>query len=235
MYQVTTIATMDTKDRDTTLYPSSTNCKLNLPRGNRKPDMFEIVSVTIPFVWKTTDSTNNKFLIGATTYTLAEGHYNINGLITSLNTLISGVGTFSYLNNNVLQLTLSIAATFTPSIASNLLGFNDVVYPSATTFVGSYVPNLVEDSDYLTFGSYALSKASIENHEHSDNRSGALFKIPVEQEFGSIFTFKPVQRLQISNKNGVESIDVFLKDQGNNFIDIGKSSFSFEIIMSNRI
>lgn len=218
---------IDSKDR---ISGTTTDYLIELQNPDVEPKMLEITSIIFPYVFDTVDTTNNAFKIGGTTYTISVGHYDTNTMIAALNAQITGVGTFSMGYNNKLVLTLLVAATFTPGIANNLLGFTQGPYLANTSFTADTYPNLTEDSDYLTLHSQLLSGYGDEAHLHSDKRSYVLCTIPLTEPFGGIITYQPQQRLLFKiNSNRFNRVDFYLRDQGNNPINLGSSTFSINM------
>jgi hypothetical protein len=218
---------IDSKNRSS---GTTTDFLIDLQEPDLEPNLLEITSIVFPYVFDTVDSTNNSFKIGLTTYTVSTGHYDVNTLIAALNAQITGVGTFSMGYNNKLVLTLLVAATFTPGIANNLLGFTLGPYLANTVFNADQYPNLTEDSDYLTLHSKLLSGYGDEAHFHSDKRSYVLCTIPLTEPFGGIITYQPQQRLVFKiSGNKFNRVDFYLRDQGNNAINLGNSTFSINI------
>lgn len=221
---------LDSKDREQ-FSKSSTNFTIKLPTSGSKIVAFEIISIIFPYVFNTVDATNNTFKIASTTYTLPIGHYSISTLVTKLNSLTSGVATWTFEPNYRLSVTFVDLYTFEPLLAGVMFGFTQTSYTAAMSRTAENIANISEDGDYLTLHSKVLSKCIREGKTHSDNRKDIVCMIPITVPYGNLEVYQPTRPL-ISNvlNMGINEIDFYILDKGGNEIDLSSSSIIIDMI-----
>ena len=190
------------------------------------------------------NSTNNvlKVVSGSTflgyTLTLTNGNYNLNTLITEINSKFALVGfpsnptitqnkstgklTFAFSSNNTI---LSSQSTIRDVLG---LGTSDLTGSSITA---PYPFNLL-GIKLLNIASNALSVNSV--NSATGNNSSILATIPNDQPFFNQISFvnqNDIQKFELT-VDYVNSIDIQIYDENGYFIDFNNTNWSMTIIMT---
>jgi hypothetical protein len=115
-----------------------------------KQIFFSVNSAVIPASFYNINSSNNKIQIGTTVYSITEGNYNINDLITAINTVINTAILVSISYNSITNKTTIInnggtaqVITLSTSTLLWLLGFERQYTITLSSLVSTTSPNCV--------------------------------------------------------------------------------------------
>lgn len=176
-----------------------------------KAECAELSFFAMPNTWYNVTSYNNTFKLDASTITIPAGCYDLNQLLTQIQSLLPPSTSIAY--NDVLNLvniTYTSAHTmdFSISNAYILLGFLPQVYPSATSFTSSNPPKI--------YTSILLIRTNLGSNMVSDKGYHSSFIVPVNVNKGELLQFYNRSQFSIRpkvNNNDIKTIDIILYDE----------------------
>ncbi|MCK4500517.1 hypothetical protein KAU11_08460 [Candidatus Babeliales bacterium] len=196
---------------------------------NNYIDGFQLRKAIIPLRFKNVTTSNKTITIAGVDYTLVEGTYNINQIVTDLNTLLAAtIYTVEYTNYNRIRI-YSTGANFAlvPNLMSDLLGFKETSYSGAATYTGEYLPILNKHHKYLTIKSEILTRMSNEYFLDTNNKnSDTLFILPIKEPIFNNLCFEPQQKkmFYVNNKYRPTLIDFSIVDEDDKEFDLSNDS-----------
>ncbi len=201
-----------------------------------------IKAVQIPFSFYAINANNNYMIINATTVTITSGNYTatslIPELISKIDAAIGGVSTITY-STQTLKFTINHSAniqitdnTAGTSPLAAILGFSTTT-ATATTHTADQVAN-ISGPNYLRIVSTFLTKPIHHKTLYTDDTlSTTLLVIPVHAGYGDIITTEPNIPVRLSYKLSILSsdvIDITLKDEFDNVVDLNGLDWSMQIV-----
>ena len=234
----TTIFNIDSRYRNTTNFPSSTNFEYDLASvGNfnmKNVTQLKISSVELPntsYVFSSAKG-NITFSVDSTEYTISEGNYNTTDLNTELNNLgISGV-TFT-IDSNSGKYTISTSSSKSFDFSNttdygtlgNFLGFTNNTYTIDGDQEAENLPNVIgENSYFLRLNDYG---------DITNNGKNYMMKVIVTSPLFEA-TFDSRQRYvtktyQFSQPTNLRKLEIRLDDYLGNVVDLNGLNFSFTL------
>lgn len=209
---------------------STTSFVVDLPTTNLPIKKMVIKKVIIPLVYDNITASNKTITIAGSDYDITEGQYNIDTLITELNTLDSGTTTFTYTDQK--RITISRSTTFSWSCTTSLaklLGFANITYSGAAVYTGSQIPSL-QPHQYMTLHSNFIASRGNNYYWHSDLRNNTIMFIPVNQDLTTNLVYIP-ESLIVHNMNITQCayMDFEIRDSKNVVLDIG--TYTIQIVI----
>jgi hypothetical protein len=166
----TIILNIDSKFRDKDIYPNSTNFKYRLDVPIKNVIEIILTSVRIPNTSYliSPKKGNNKLTVNNIELTIAEGNYDINNLISAIQTLIINnvnndiklelnpiTGKIKFFSNSNSNFTVSFYKTTEYGSLANILGFTEldisgnIFLLNDDEYIGNNVINIFDDLYYL--------------------------------------------------------------------------------------
>ena len=240
----TTIYSIDSKDRNTTSFPNSHDFTYNKvdttidgtvriePFNQKNVIEINVDSIQIPNTFYFINSTkgNNVITIGGSDYTLPDGSYTKDELMTAL-TALGGVTLSSY-SSTTSKVTLTTSANFTFTAIDNyqslgeILGYaNGVSYASATE-----APNALtlpqEPYVFLSINDFGniIHKEQRYVAKLVPNNSSRFDDINRETVYQTLST-----RIIFDQPKDIRELKISLRDNAGNFASINNVNFSFNL------
>jgi len=197
---------------------------------------FSVNSAVIPSSFYNINSSNNKIQIGSTIFSITEGNYNINDLITAINTQTNTALLVSLAYNSITNKTTitnnggtSQVITLSASTLLWVLGFEKQYTITLTTLTSSTGPNCV---NLLNIPRLFIRSSAIDAGNYSDETESqdVLAVIPNTACINGVIHY--------TNYNGVKHLvelqnltnfDIFITDDDRNEIDFNGVPVFFTI------
>ena len=197
---------------------------------------FSVNSAVIPSSFYNINSSNNKIKIGSTIFSITEGNYNINDLITAINTQTNTALLVSLAYNSITNKTTitnnggtSQVITLSASTLLWVLGFErqyTITLTTLTSSTGPYVVNL------LNIPRIFIRSSAIDAGNYSDETASndVLAVIPNTACINGVIhytNFNGVKHLvELQN---LSNFDIFITDDDKNEIDFLGSPVFFTV------
>ena len=197
---------------------------------------FSVNSAVIPSSFYNINSSNNKIKIGSTIFSITEGNYNINDLITAINTQTNTALLVSLAYNSTTNKTTitnnggtSQVITLSASTLLWVLGFERQYTITLTTLTSSTSPNCV---NLLNIPRIFIRSSAIDAGNYSDETESqdVLAVIPNTACINGVIhytNFNGVKHLvELQN---LSNFDIFITDDDRNEIDFNGVPVFFTI------
>lgn len=208
--------------------------------------MYEIQSISLPFTYYIINSTNNIFRYTDTgptarTLTIQEGDYDINNLMDQIVADMTSTSSEIYrfelshanpdfaLNEKVtiindLGETFQLNFSGTTNSIANTIGFDDIEYGSASTFLAPFDPNFnTIENIYLESSALGDGTNSYDEYNTSNiNITNAIWRFgDSNHQYGDVIIERPdtEERAFRTNISALKTIDLKFKDDSGNIID----------------
>jgi len=202
---------------------------------------FSVNSAVIPSSFYNINSTNNRIRIGSNTYTIAVGNYNINELITAINTIINTaiLVLFSYnqITNKITIENNSVSSqiiNFELSPLLWLLGFNKISFTTLTTLTSITSPNCV---NLLTIPRIFIRSSAIDAGNYSDETESqdVLAVIPNTACMNGVIHYTNFNGIKhLVETQNLTNFDIFISDDERQEIDFNGVPVFFTINITTR-
>lgn len=197
---------------------------------------FSVNSAVIPASFYNINSNNNRIRIGSTTYTIAVGNYNINDLITAINTIINTaiLVLFSYnqITNKITIQNNGVSSQVINFVLSPLLwvlGFNQISFTTLTTLTSTTSPNCV---NLLNIPRIFIRSSAIDAGNYSDETESqdVLAVIPNTACINGVIHYTNFNGIKhLVELQNLSNFDIFLTDDERNEIDFNGVPVFFTI------
>ena len=195
-----------------------------------------VLNAQIPCSFYIVNATNNVIKItqlGTTyTFTIPQGNYNANTLITQMLTTITLTITSIIINSSTGKLTFTFPTSATilaSSSMSSIIGMNttnisglSIVMPFPLNLLGA--KRLSIKSNYLSIDSY---------HSFNNGSTTTLATIPIDQaSFNMISYINYNSTSYILKCKNIDTIDIQIYDEFNNLFDFNNTDWSITLLLS---
>jgi hypothetical protein len=197
---------------------------------------FSVNSAVIPASFYNINSSNNRIRIGSNTYTIAVGNYNINELITAINTIINTaiLVLFSYnqITNKITILNNGVSSQVITLSASTLLwvlGFERQYTITLTTLTSSTSPNCV---NLLNIPRIFIRSSAIDAGNYSDETESqdVLAVVPNTACINGVIHYTNFNGIKhLVELQNLSNFDIFITDDERNEIDFNGVPVFFTI------
>ena len=230
-----TLLFIDSGDRDA---GEINDFRVNIELPRHRIKLIEVYSVEIPnCVYPIRDNYNNTFKFTDTsatlrTFTIDEGSYTIDNLLSTLKGAMDGYGGTYNLTYSSITYKITISETsntnFSLSVSDKnntlwkLLGFNGTTDLTGTyTYTATSVFNISQEPSYIYLKSSLIhsSKDKIITANKLNKKSyvSCLCKIPLEVPFGEMIVFRPYVPLRFSvEERSLSNMRFWLEDNNGN-------------------
>ena len=234
----TTIFNIDSRYRNSTSFPTSTNFEYDLASvGNfnmKNVTQLKLSSIELPntsYVFSSAKG-NITFKVDSVTYTITAGNYNTTDLNTELTNLsISGVTFTIDSNSGKYTITTSSSKVFDFSNTTdygtlgNFLGFTSDTYTIDGTQEAENIPNVIgENSYFLKINDYGNITNNGKNYMMKVIVTSPLF----EASFDSRQRYV-TKTYQFSQPTNLTKLEIRLDDYLGNIVDLNGLNFSFTL------
>jgi len=202
---------------------------------------FSVNSAVIPASFYNINSNNNKIKIGSNTYTIAVGNYNINELITAINTIINTAILVSLAYNSITNKTTitnnggtSQVITLSASTLLWVLGFEREYTITLTTLTSSTSPNCV---NLLNIPRIFIRSSAIDAGNYSDETESqdVLAVIPNTACINGVIHYTNFNGIKhLVELQNLSNFDIFITDDERNELDFNGVPVFFTINMTLR-
>jgi len=197
---------------------------------------FSVNSAVIPASFYNINSNNNKIKIGSNTYTIAVGNYNINELITAINTIINTAILVSLAYNSITNKTTitnnggtSQVITLSASTLLWVLGFEREYTITLTTLTSSTSPNCV---NLLNIPRIFIRSSAIDAGNYSDETESqdVLAVIPNTACINGVIHYTNFNGIKhLVELQNLSNFDIFISDDERREIDFNGVPVFFTI------
>jgi len=197
---------------------------------------FSVNSAVIPASFYNINSTNNKIKIGSTIFTIAVGNYNINDLITAINTQTNTALLVSLAYNSITNKTTitnnggtSQVITLSASTLLWVLGFEREYTITLTTLTSSTSPNCV---NLLNIPRIFIRSSAIDAGNYSDETESqdVLAVIPNTACINGVIHYTNFNGIKhLVELQNLSNFDIFISDDDRNEIDFNGVPVFFTI------
>ena len=241
---------IDSRDRNTTLYPNNYNYQIDLDRPYTDVVAVELVSANIPKTEYLINDSNNKihFSDDGTEYvaTITNGNYTISTLVTAIKNAMETVGTstFTVTNDSVTNKITIVSSgstfsllfnggsetygettrtTYPESSAAEIIGFSKSDFTGALTYTGDFQYNL----NGPTYVLLEIDDFDNINGVHNTTISNAFAKIMLDTSSNSSYKFFKSQSDYIAKKEftpllgKLNQMNIKFRNHNGSFYDFG--------------
>ena len=197
---------------------------------------FSVNSAVIPSSFYNINSSNNKIKIGSTIFSITEGNYNINDLITAINTqtntaLLVSLAYNSITNNTTITNNGGTSQVITLSASTLLwvLGFERQYTITLTTLTSSTSPNCV---NLLNIPRLFIRSSAIDAGNYSDETESqdVLAVIPNTACINGVIHYTNFNGIKhLVELQNLSNFDIFITDDDRNEIDFNGVPVFFTI------
>ena len=197
---------------------------------------FSVNSAVIPSSFYNINSSNNKIKIGSTIFSITEGNYNINDLITAINTqtntaLLVSLAYNSTTNKTTITNNGGTSQVITLSVSTLLwvLGFERQYTITLTTLTSSTSPNCV---NLLNIPRIFIRSSAIDAGNYSDETESqdVLAVIPNTACINGVIHYTNFNGIKhLVELQNLSNFDIFITDDDRNEIDFNGVPVFFTI------
>ena len=197
---------------------------------------FSVNSAVIPSSFYNINSSNNKIKIGSTIFSITEGNYNINDLITAINTQTNTALLVSLSYNSITNKTTitnnggtSQVITLSSSTLLWVLGFERQYTITLTTLTSSTSPNCV---NLLNIPRLFIRSSAIDAGNYSDETESqdVLAVIPNTACINGVIHYTNYNGIKhLVELQNLSNFDIFITDDERNEIDFNGVPVFFTI------
>ena len=197
---------------------------------------FSVNSAVIPSSFYNINSSNNKIKIGSTIFSITEGNYNINDLITAINTQTNTALLVSLAYNSITNKTTitnnggtSQVITLSASTLLWVLGFERQYTITLTTLTSSTSPNCV---NLLNIPRLFIRSSAIDAGNYSDETESqdVLAVIPNTACINGVIHYTNFNGIKhLVELQNLSNFDIFITDDDRNEIDFNGVPVFFTI------
>lgn len=197
---------------------------------------FSINSAVIPASFYNINSTNNKWKVGSINYTITQGNYNINDLISAMTNAMISVSVVPSYNLITNKVTLtngnasSLPITFNVSPLLWMLGFPNTGSVNMSALVGTATStNCV---NLINIPRLFIRSSAIDAGNYSDETESqdVLAVIPNTACFGGVIHYVNYNGIKhLVESQNLSSFDIFITDDERNEIDFNGVPVFFTI------
>jgi len=188
-----------------------------------------VVNAQIPISWYLINETNNQIIINNTTYSFKKGNYNVNTFITEWANSIGPGWTLTY-DSVTNKITYAYTSNFTFSDSTfslfPIIGFKlGTIYTSINNSLTAPFCCNFAGLTRLQLKSSVLNLGNVDSLKKGKNRT--LCVIPVNSVGSGYILYQNLTgHSNIFKNNMISSIDLELRDDNKNFIDLQNIDFS---------
>ena len=197
---------------------------------------FSVNSAVIPSSFYNINSSNNKIKIGSTIFSITEGNYNINDLITTINTQTNTALLMLFSYNSITNKTTvtnnggtSQVITLSASTLLWVLGFERQYTITLTTLTSSTSPNCV---NLLNIPRLFIRSSAIDAGNYSDETESqdVLAVIPNTACINGVIHYTNFNGIKhLVELQNLSNFDIFITDDDRNEIDFNGVPVFFTI------
>ena len=197
---------------------------------------FSVNSAVIPSSFYNINSSNNKIKIGSTIFSITEGNYNINDLITTINTQTNTALLMLFSYNSITNKTTvtnnggtSQVITLSASTLLWVLGFERQYTITLTTLTSSTSPNCV---NLLNIPRLFIRSSAIDAGNYSDETESqdVLAVIPNTACINGVIHYTNFNGIKhLVELQNLTNFDIFITDDDRNEIDFNGVPVFFTI------
>lgn len=222
---------------------SGTNSNFNVTIGSIEGiSKISVRDCCIPIsMYPIKNGLNNSLKVNGNKVTISEGVYSVSDVLTELKQKLDlSPGGITYTvtqDSKNKKITIAGTATFTLDFSDSdslyrVLGFDNVLYTTATSHTGIYILNLNQRLERFYLDSRKLMKHSFPT-QSSDKKNPFLVIENPSTQFGSILYFEPQSISLIFNYKSfakLNLIDIRIEDANHDVIDFNGQTFSLNLI-----